>query len=162
MKTSFRTRYGNYEFVLVPFGLRNAPATFMCLMNSVLSNYLNNFVLLFVDEILVYSKNREDHEENLRMVLSVLREHQLYAKFNKCDLYKKEIQYLVHVISIGVEIDPENIKENIDWPTPRNVAEVRSFMGLYGYYKRFIKGFSNIGNHVSSLQRKKKLSGCRV
>jgi hypothetical protein len=144
-KTTFRTRYGHYEFVVVPFGLTNAPTTFMCLMNSVLNKYLDKFVLVFVDDILVYSKNREEHEEHLRMVLQVLREHQLYAKFNKCDFFKKEIQYLGHVISVeGVTVDPAKIKEIMDWPTPRNVTEVRSFMGLDGYYRRFIKGFSKI------------------
>jgi hypothetical protein len=156
-KTTFRTRYGHYEFVVVPFGLTNAPTTFMCLMNSVLNKYLDKFVLVFVDDILVYSKNREEHEEHLRMVLQVLREHQLYAKFNKCDFFKKEIQYLGHVISVeGVAVDPAKIKEIMDWPAPRNVTEVRSFMGLDGYYRRFIKGFSKIGNPITSLQRKGK------
>jgi hypothetical protein len=97
-KKTFRTRYGHYEFVVAPFGLTNALTTFMCLMNSVLNKHLDKFVLVYVDDILVYSKNREEYEEHLRMVLQVLREHQLYAKFNKCDFYKKEIQYLGHVI----------------------------------------------------------------
>jgi hypothetical protein len=89
-KTTFRTRYGHYEFVVVPFRLTNAPTTFMCLMNSVLNKYLDKFVLVFVDDILVYSKTREEHEEHLRMVLQVLRDHQLYAKFNKCDFFQKK------------------------------------------------------------------------
>jgi hypothetical protein len=156
-KTSFRTRYGHYEFVVVSFGLTNAPTTFMCLMNSVLNKYLDKFVLVFVDDILVYSKNREEHGEHLRMVLQVLREHQLYAKFSKCDFFKKEIQYLGHVISVeGVAVDPAKIKAIMDWPAPRNVMEVRSFMGLAGYYRIFIKGFSKIGNPIMSLQRKGK------
>jgi hypothetical protein len=106
-KTTFRMRYGHYEFVVVPFGLTNAPTTFMCLMNSVLNKYLDKFVLVFVDDILVYSKTREEHEEHLRMVLQVLREHQMYAKFSKCDFFQKEIQYLGHIISAeGVAVDP--------------------------------------------------------
>jgi hypothetical protein len=86
-KTTFRMRDGHYEFVVVPFGLTNAPATFMCLMNNVLNKFLDKFVLVFIDNILIYSNNREDHEEHLRLVLQVLREHQLYAKFSKCDLF---------------------------------------------------------------------------
>jgi hypothetical protein len=150
-------RYGHYEFVVVPFGLTNAPTTFMCLMNSVLNKYLDKFVLVFVDDILVYSKTKEEHEEHLRMVLQVLREHQIYAKFSKCDFFQKEIQYLGHIISTeGVEVDLEKIKAIMDWPTPRNVTEVRYFMGLVGYYKRFIRGFSKIGNPITSLQEKGK------
>ena len=93
-KTSFRTRYGHYEFVVVPFGLTNAPATFMCLMSSVFSNYLDKFVLVFLDDILVCCKNEEEHEEHLRLTLQVIKEHQLYAKLSKCDFYKDRIKYL--------------------------------------------------------------------
>jgi hypothetical protein len=154
-KTTFRTRYGHYEFVVVPFGLTNAPTTFMCLMNSILNKYLDKFVLVFIDDILIYSKTKEEHEEHLILVLQVLREHQLYAKYNKCDFFQKQIQYLGHVISEdGVAVDPEKIKAIMDWPTPRNVSEVRSFMGLAGYYRRFIKGFSKISHPITSLQRK--------
>jgi hypothetical protein len=154
-KTSFRTRYGHYEFVVVPFGLTNAPTTFMCLMNNVLNKYLDKFVPVFIDDILIYSKTKEEHEEHLRLVLQVLREHQLYAKYNKCDFFQRQIQYLGHVIlEDGVAVDPKNIKAIMDWPTPRNVSEVRSFMGLVGYYRRFIKGFSKIGHPITSLQRK--------
>jgi hypothetical protein len=154
-KKTSRTRYGNYEFVVVPFGLMNAPSRFMFLMNSVISKYFDKFVLVFMDESLVYSKNREEHEEHLRIFLQVLREHQLYVKLNKCDFYKKEIQYLCHVISVeGVAVDPEKIKEIMDWPTPINVIEVRSFMGLDGYHRRFIKVFSNMSNPITSLQIK--------
>ena len=90
-KTTFRTRYGHYEFLVVPFGLTNAPATFMCLMNSIFSKYLDKFVLVFLDDILVYSKNEEEHEEHLRLTLQLLREHQLYAKLSKCDFYRDRI-----------------------------------------------------------------------
>ena len=88
-KTAFRTRYGNYEFVVVPFGLTNAPATLLCLMNSVFTRYLDKFVLFFLDDILVYSKKEEEHKENLRLTLQVLKEHQLYAKLSKCDFYRE-------------------------------------------------------------------------
>jgi len=98
-KTTFKTRYGHYEFVVVPFGLTNAPATFMCLMNSVFSRYLDKFVLVFLDDILVYSKNEEEHEEHLRLTLKFIKEYQLYAKLSKCDFYRDRIQYLGHIIS---------------------------------------------------------------
>ena len=98
-KTTFRTRYGHYEFVVVPFGLTNAPATFMCLMNSVFSRYLDKFVLVFLDDILIYSKNEEEHEEHLRLKLQLLREHNLYVKLRKCNFYKYRIHYLGHIIS---------------------------------------------------------------
>jgi hypothetical protein len=154
-KTSFRTRYGHYEFVVVPFGLTNAPATFMCLMNNVLSKFLDKFVLVFIDDILIYSKNREEHEEHLRLVLQVLREHQLYAKFNKCDFFQKQIHYLGHVLSEeGVAVDPHKIRSIMEWPTPKDVSYIISFMGLEGYYRRFIKGFFKIGCLINALQKK--------
>jgi hypothetical protein len=154
-KTAFRMRYGHYEFVVVPFGLTNAPATFMCLMNNVLSKFLDKFVLVFIDDRLIYSKNREEHEEHLRLVLQVLREHQLYAKFSKCEFFHKQIHYLGHVISEkGVAVDPDKIRSIMEWPTPKDISDIRSFMGLAGYYRRFIKGFSKIGCPITSLQKK--------
>jgi hypothetical protein len=144
-KTTFRTRYGHYEFVVVPFGLTNAPATFMCLMKNVLSKFVDKFVLVFLDDILIYSKNREEHEEHLSLVLQVLREHQLYAKFSKCDFFQKQIHYLGHVISEeGVVVDHDNIRSIMECPTPKDFSDMRSFMGLAGYYRRFIKGFSRL------------------
>jgi hypothetical protein len=98
-KIAFMTRYGHYEFVVVPFGLTNAPATFMCLMNNVLRKFLDKFVLVFIDDIIILSKNREEHGEHLRLVLQVLREHQLYTKFSKCDFFQKQVHYLGHVMS---------------------------------------------------------------
>jgi hypothetical protein len=113
-KITIRTRYGHYEFVVVSFGLTNAPTTFMCLMNNVLSKFLDRFVLVFKDDILIYSKNREEHEEHLKLVLQVLREHQLYAKFSKCDFFHKQVHYLGHVIFEGVAVDPDKIKAIMD------------------------------------------------
>ena len=154
-KTAFRTRYGHYEFVVVPFGLMNAPATFMCLMNSVFSMYLDKFVLVFLDDIVVYYKNEKEHEEHLRLTLQFIKEHQLYAKLSKCDFFRDRIQYLGHIISEeGISVDPEKIEAIVNWPTPRNVTNVRSFMGLVGYYRRFIEGFSKVAHAITSLQKK--------
>jgi hypothetical protein len=154
-KTTFRTRYGHYEFVVIPFRLTNAPATFMCLMNSIFSPYLDKFIVVFIDDILVYSKMEEEHDEHLRIVLQTLRKHKLYAKFDKCDFYQKEIQYLGHVISAeGIVVDPEKIKSIMEWLVPKDVADIRSFMGITRYYHRFIEGFSKIAYPITSLQKK--------
>eukprot|EP00253_Pinus_taeda_P015625 PITA_15625 len=156
-KTAFRTRYGHYEFVVLPFGLTNAPATFMCLMNNIFHPYLDRFILIFIDDILIYSRTIEKHYEHLRRVLQTLREHQLYAKFSKCDFFKEEIQYLGHVITKeGIAVDPEKIKDIMDWPVPKDVTDVRSFMGLAGYYRRFVEGFSKVDFPITSLQKKGK------
>ena len=121
---------------MVPFGLTNVLATFMCLMNIVFSRYLDKFVLVFLDDILIYSKNEEEHEEHLRLTLKFLWEHQMYAKLRKCDFYRDIIQYLGHIISDeGISVDPEKIDAIMNWPTPRNVTDVRYFMGLAGYYR---------------------------
>jgi hypothetical protein len=134
-KTTFRTRYGNYEFTVVPFGLSNSPTIFMCPMNGVFREYLEKFVIVFLDDILVYSKSEEDHEKHLIMVLQVLREHKLHAKLSKCIFYQKKIHYLGHIISAeGIEVDSEKIEAIRGCPTPKNVAQVRSFIGLVGYY----------------------------
>jgi hypothetical protein len=155
-KTSYRKRYGDYKFIVVPFGLSNAPTIFMCLMNNVFREYLDKFFIAFLDDILVYSKIEEEHEKHLRKVLQVLREHQLYEKLRKCSFYQNQIHYLGHIISKeGIAIDPENIEAIKRWKTPKNVTKVRSFMGLDGYYKRFIAGFSKISHPITSLQRKR-------
>jgi hypothetical protein len=117
--------------------------------------YLDKFVIIFLDDILVYSKSEEEHEHHLRIVLQVLREHQLYAKLSKCPFYQNKIHYLGHVISEeGITVDPEKIEAIKGWTTPKNVIEFRSFMGLDGYYIRFIAGFSRIAHPITSLQRK--------
>ena len=110
-KTTFRTRYNHYEFVVIYFGLTNSPTYFLCLMNSILSKYLDKFVVVFIDGILIYSKTKEEHDEHLHIILQVLREHKLYAKFSKCEFYKDKIQYLCHMISKeGISVDPDKIK----------------------------------------------------
>jgi hypothetical protein len=154
-KTTFKTRYGHYEFVVVSFGLTNAPVTFKCLMNNVLSKFLDIFVFFFIDDILIYSKNREKHEEHLKLMLQVLREHHLYAKFSKCDFFQKQVHYLSHVISEeGVTVGPEKIKSIMEWPIPKDVSDIRSSMGLARYYRRFIKRFSKIGCPTTALKKK--------
>jgi hypothetical protein len=122
-KTAFRTRYGHYAFIVVPFGFSNTPVVFMCLMNGFFKSYLDKFVNVFLDDILIYSKSEEDHEQHLRMVLRVLREHQIYTKLRKCSFYQRLIHFLGHIISEeGITMDPTKIKSIEEWPTPRNVA----------------------------------------
>jgi hypothetical protein len=156
-KNAFRTRYGHYELTMVSFGLSNARLVFMCLMKGVFGEYLDKFVIVFLDDILVYSNSEEEHENHLRMVLQVLREHHLYAKLSKCSFYQEQIHYLGHIISKdGIVVDPEKIEAIREWSAPKNVMEFRSFMGLDGYYRRFITGFSRISHPITSLQRKEK------
>ena len=137
-KTDFRTMYWHYEFVMVPFGLTNAPYTFMCLMNSVLLPYLDKFVNAFIDDILIYSMNEEERDEHLATVLRLLRENQLYAKLSKFSLFQTKVHYLGHAVSKeGIVVDLKNIRATMEWESPRNFDEVIPFTGLAGYYKRF-------------------------
>lgn len=150
-------RYGHYEFVVLPFRLTNAPATFMCLMNSVFHRYLDKFVLIFIDEILIYSRTKEEHQEHLMIVLQTLREHQLYANFSKCEFFKEKIQYLGHIITKdGIVVDSEKIRTIMQWPVPKDVADIRSFMGLASYYRQFVEGFSRVAYPITSFQKKGK------
>jgi len=144
-KTAFRTRYGHYEYVVMPFGVTNAPAMFMDYMNRIFWPFLDKFVVVFIDDILIYSKTREEHAEHLRLVLSVLREKQLYAKLSKCEFWMDEVQFLGHVISTqGIVVDPAKVEAVVKWESPKSAIEIRSFVGLAGYYRRFIEGFSKI------------------
>ena len=157
-KTTFHTRYGHYEFVVLPFGLTDAPATFMRLMTVIFHQFLDNFVLIFIDDILIYSKGEEEHKEHLRIVLEMLRKNQIYAKFSKYDFFKSEIKYLGHVISTeGIAIDTKKIKIIMEWKVPQNMSDIRYFMGLASYYRWFIKGFLKIDFPIMSLQRKGKI-----
>src|SRR5438105_6049592 len=154
-KTAFSARYGLYEFLVMSFGLTNAPAFFMYLMNSVFMIELDICVVVFIDDILVYSKNEEEHAKHLRIVLDRLREHQLYAKFSKCQFWLKEVSFLGHILSAkGLAVDPSKVQEVLEWKSPTLVTEIRSFLGLAGYYHRFIQDFSKIVKPMTKLLQK--------
>ena len=141
-KTAFRTRYGHYEFLVMSFGLTNAHAAFMSLMNGIFKPYLDLFVIVFIDDILIYSKGRKEHEEHLKIVLELLRGKRIYAKFSKCEFWLDSVSFLGHVVSKdGVMVEPSKIEAVKNWVRPTNVTEVRSFVGLASYYRRFVKGF---------------------
>ncbi|GJU18833.1 putative reverse transcriptase domain-containing protein [Tanacetum coccineum] len=155
-KTAFRTRYGHYEFQVMPFGLTNAPAVFMDLMNRVCKPYLDKFVIVFIDDILIYSKNKQEHAEHLKLILELLKKEQLYAKFSKCEFWIPKVQFLGHVIdSQGIHVDPAKIESVKDWASPKSAMEIRQFLGLAGYYRRFIEGFSKIAKPMTKLTQKK-------
>jgi hypothetical protein len=156
-KTAFRTRYGLYEYIVMSFGLTNAPAYFMYLMNKVFMEYLDKFVLVFIDDILIFSKTEEEHVKHLRMVLEKLRSNQLYVKFSKCEFWLTEVAFLGHVISArGISVDPSKVKDVLNWMPPMNASEIRSFLGLAGNYHRFIKDFSKIAKPMTRLLAKNK------
>ena len=154
-KTAFRTRYGHYEFLVMPFGLTNAPAAFMDLMNRVFKKYLDKCIIVFIDDILVYSKTEEEHAEHLRIALETLRHERLYAKFSKCEFWLREVQFLGHIVGEdGIKVDPAKIEAVMNWERPKTPTEVRSFLGLAGYYRRFVKDFSKIATPLTKLTRK--------
>nr|GEX60859.1 putative reverse transcriptase domain-containing protein [Tanacetum cinerariifolium] len=154
-KTVFKTRCGHYEFQVMPFGLTNAPAMFMDLMNRVCKPYLDKFVIVFSDDILIYSKSKEDHEEHLNLILELLKKEELYAKFSKCKFWLPKMQFLGHVIdSEGIHVDPAKIESIKDWASPMTPTKIRQFLGLAGYYRRFIEGFSKIAKPMTKLTQK--------
>jgi hypothetical protein len=156
-KIAFTTRYGLYEYTVMSFRLNNALAYFMYLMNKVFMEYLDKFVLVFIDDILLYSRNKEEHEEHLRLVLQKLRENQLYAKLSKCEFWLSEVLFLGHVITDGgVAMDPGKVRDVLKWEPPTTVSEIRSFLGLAGYYRRFIEAFSKIVKPLTLLLDKEK------
>ncbi|KAL4030706.1 hypothetical protein IC575_008956 [Cucumis melo] len=155
-KTAFRSRYGHYEFIVMSFGLTNAPAVFMDLMNRVFREFLDTFVIVFIDDILIYFKTEAEHEEHLRIVLQTLRDNKLYAKFSKCEFWLKPVSFLGHVVSkAGVSVDPAKIEAVTGSTRPSTVSEVRSFLGLAGYYRRFVENFSRIATPLTQLTRKR-------
>nr|GEX84657.1 hypothetical protein [Tanacetum cinerariifolium] len=158
LKTTFRTRYGHFEFTVMPFGLTNVPAVFMDLMNKVCRPYLNKFVIVFIDDILINFKTREEHVEHLRLVLELLKKEKLYAKFSKCEFWLREVQFLGHMINgNGIHVDPSKIKAIKNRKAPRTLTEVHSLLGLAGYYHRFIENFSKIAKSLTILTQKSLL-----
>ena len=151
-KTAFRMRYGHFEFMVMPFGLTNAPTAFMGLMNRVFQPYLDKFVVVFVDDIMIYSQSEVEHEDHLRIVLQLLRDHQLYAKFSKCEFWFAEVGFLGHVVSAsGVSVDPGKVEAVMSWERPTSIFETRSFLGFAGYYMRFIEDFSRLAAPMTRL-----------
>jgi hypothetical protein len=155
--TTFKMRFGHYDFTVLPFGLMNALGVFMSLMNVVFREYLDNFIQVFIDDILIYSRTMEEHDEHFLLVLQCLRENTLYGKLSKFLFYQSKIHYVGHVISDeGIAMDPTKVEAIMECPALTNFPEVHSFMGLEGYYRRFIDGFSKIANPITELQKKNK------
>jgi hypothetical protein len=154
-KIAFTIGYGLYEYTVMSFGLTNAPAYFMYLMNKVFMEFFDKFVMVFIDDILVFSKTKEEHAEHLRLVLQKLREHKLYAKRSKCEFWLKEISFLGHVVSnSGIAVDRNKVQDLLNWKPPTNVSEICSFLGLARYYRRFIEGFSKLAKPMTALLEK--------
>jgi hypothetical protein len=147
-KTAFHTQYGHYEYMVMPFGLANTPATFMDLMNQVFHDFLGQSVVVFIDDILIYSKSLEEHEYHLRRVLQRLKEKRFYTKFSKCEFWLDKVIFLGHVVSKdGISVDPKKVEVVVNWERPTSVHEIGSFLGLAGYYRCFVEGFQNCLDH---------------
>ena len=154
-KTAFRSPMGLYQYKVLPFGLANAPAIFQSAMNKVFSDYMFKFVVVYLDDILVFSRNEEEHQEHLRLICERLRQHQLYLKRSKCELFKKEVTFLGHVVSAeGVKVDPKKTAVVKDWPTPKDVPQLRSFLGLANYFRKFIRAYAQMTSALTALFKK--------
>jgi hypothetical protein len=154
-KTAFRTRYGHFEYTVMPFGLTNAPATCMRLMNETLYAYLDVFVVCYLDDILVYSNEEEQHEGHVKLVLDALRKHRLALKPEKCEFHVKKVEFLGYIVSTeGISMNPEKVRAVLEWPTPESVKDVQSFLGLANFYRRFIKGYSHTAAPLTDLTKK--------
>lgn len=154
-KTTFRTHEGHYEFLVMPFGLTNVPSTFQAIMNSTLSKYLRKFVVVFFDDILIYSMEEDEHLSHLATVLGCLLKNEFYVKLSKCQFCKRNIEYLGHIIEDGkIQADAKKIEAMVQWPIPKTLKQLRGFMGLTGYYRRFIKGYADIATPLTNLLKK--------
>ncbi|GJZ11528.1 putative reverse transcriptase domain-containing protein, partial [Tanacetum coccineum] len=152
LKTAFRTRYGHYEFQVIPFGLTNVSVVFMDLMNRVCKPYLDMFVIVFIDGILIYSKRKQEHEDRLKLILELLKKEELYAKFSKCEFWIPRVQFLGHMIDCkGIPMDPAKIKSIKNWASPKTLTDIHQFLSLRGYHRRFIEGFSKIAKPMTNL-----------
>nr|GFA87797.1 DNA/RNA polymerases superfamily protein, putative [Tanacetum cinerariifolium] len=153
-KTAFRTRYGHFEFTVMPFGLTNAPAVFMDLMNRICRPFLDKVVIVFIDDILIYSKSKKEHEVHLKLILELLKKEKLFGKFSKCEFWLQEVHFLGHVVnSEGIHVDSNKIEAVKNWKPPKTPTEIRSFLGLAGYYRRFIATFKNASTPTEMLKR---------
>ena len=151
-KTAFRIHYGHYEFLVMSFGLTNAPTVFIDLMNRVFKPFLDHFVIVFIDDVLVYSKRREEYKYHLRIVLQTLGNHKLYAKFSKCEFWLNQAAFLGHVVSKeGIMVDPKKVEAIQKWSRLTTVTEIHRFLGLASYYRRFVRDFSKISTPLTKL-----------
>ena len=154
-KIAFRTRYGHYEYTVLPFGLTNAPATFMTLMHDVLREQLDISVVVYLDDILIYSRSMEQHAKDVATVLTKLRQHKLYAKLSKCEFGKPRVEFLGHFVSHeGIAMDPAKVQAIVDWKPPATLTDLRAFLGLANYYRRYILGFSKITLPLTRMLKK--------